>query len=231
MENFNEMVERFKNELLIAARRNPEAFNSQVRTQNNAEARPQNNAEARPQNNIEKGQQNNIKTMPQSNNETEIMTEFEEPIVITKNVPREIKVHESYEEFMREHPKEGYFSAKVFVGNQALPLSGARVVISKKLKDYDEILFDGFTDKNGMIDSIILPASSRELLEEENKYKPCAMYRVTVTHPEHIKSVYDNISLFDSMRLLQGVNMIPIKEAGNGQYYFWFDKNTDDDCQ
>ncbi|MPN00199.1 hypothetical protein SDC9_147393 [bioreactor metagenome] len=200
MSNFDEMVEKYKKELMTIAKKNPQSNVSIV------QAKP-------------KDTENSLITVHKQ----------EDTAKKAQNGSREIKIYESYDDFKNEQTDDGSMTVKVYVANQAMPLKGARVVISKALKNYDEILFDGYTDHNGMIENVVLPASSRELLEEENKHKPCAMYRVTVTHPDHVKSVHDNISLFDSMQLVHHVNMIPISEAGEDQYYTWIDENNDDE--
>lgn len=106
---------------------------------------------------------------------------------------------------------EGSIKIKVFTGNEAFPVMSALV----KVLDGEKILFQEFTDQNGMVDEIRLPAPSRTISESPGNGKGYATYRVIVSHPRFNTVVLKDVPVFEGIESIQPVALEPINNNGS----------------
>ncbi len=114
-------------------------------------------------------------------------------------------------------PNTGFGTLKiqVYAADQAYPISVANVEVTKS-KD-DNVLFQGYTDLSGVVDDIRLPAPSRELSETPTETKPYSQYDLNVSHPKFISRKYTNIPIFEGMKSVQTVQLVPNDAGSNEQ--------------
>lgn len=114
---------------------------------------------------------------------------------------------EDYKNFIDANPKKGTLKIRAFAANQAVPISGLGIVISKNIGNNNIIFFEGFTNESGVIENINLPAP---LLDTNNMNIPnSTTYDITATYePNNIKQVY-KVSMYDSIYVIQNINIVP----------------------
>lgn len=124
--------------------------------------------------------------------------------------PRKYK---NYEDFLSRNPSSGFLKVQVSAADESFPISNALVEVVAKLEDGDRTMFTGYTDIDGIVDNIRLPAPNSSFsLEENNTTEPYAVYNITVSHPNFASSQYDNAPVFDSIKSVQPVELVPLTD-------------------
>ena len=105
---------------------------------------------------------------------------------------------------------------QVTSGGRSYPIINAIVKVSVPLETGDREIFSGYTDINGVVDNIVLPApdSSYSLDEQNTTVEPFAVYEVTVTHPDFAKSEFFNVPVFANIKAIQPARLVPLTETG-----------------
>jgi len=105
---------------------------------------------------------------------------------------------------------------QVTSGGRSFPIINAIVKVRIPLDTGDREIFSGYTDINGVVDNIVLPApdSSISLDENNSTVPPFAVYEVTVTHPNFAKSEFFNVPVFANIKAIQPARMVPLTETG-----------------
>ena len=104
----------------------------------------------------------------------------------------------------------GTLKIMAYTGNESFPVETALV----KVRDENgKVLFEGYTDRNGIIESITLPALSEKLTDESREGKVFNTYELTVSHPSYRTVVLKEVPIFDSVKSVQPVDM----EIGSGE--------------
>lgn len=121
----------------------------------------------------------------------------------------EFKNSEAYKKFIDENSTEGMLKIQAYTANQAYPLEGVEIEISKNIDGKKIVFFTGTTDTSGIIDNIMLPTvKSKEDInsKEDILYTE---YHITASYPRnHVKKEYD-VSMFDNIKIIQPIR-IPI---------------------
>lgn len=119
-------------------------------------------------------------------------------------------------DFEIRNGSQGMLRVQVFAADRSFPISGARVTVDVPFMTGGRELFSGVTDADGIADNIVLPAPDRSLsLDEDNTAEPFALYNVRVTHPNYAAGEYENIAVFDSVKSIQPVRLVPLTQSGN----------------
>ncbi|MDD6275668.1 MAG: hypothetical protein PUB20_02430 [Clostridia bacterium] len=139
---------------------------------------------------------------------------------VPATVPRKYK---DYEDFIARNPSSGLLKVQVFAADESFPISNAFVEVTTNLEDGERTMFTGYTDIDGIIDNIRLPAPSSSFsLNENNTTEPYSLYNITVSHPNFSKAQYENAPVFDSIKSVQPVELVPLtdnqKEPGMNIY-------------
>lgn len=117
----------------------------------------------------------------------------------------------SYEEFLQQNPFTGRLKVQAFRGAQAYPVPHVQVTISRSFTGGDRVFFEGFTDQNGLIDGIELPAPPRGDSLTANGPVNTAVYDLVATHPSYITlratpEVYEGVTAIQPLQMmLKGV--------------------------
>lgn len=138
------------------------------------------------------------------------------PFVADVGNNRETEIYKDYEEFEKQNPEKGLMRVQVTAGGRSFPVINALVRIQIPLETGDREIYSGYTDINGIVDDIVLPApDSRVSLDEDNKtIPPYSVYEVAVTHPDFARSEFFNVPVFAGIKSIQPVRMVPLTETG-----------------
>lgn len=128
----------------------------------------------------------------------------------------ETEMYKDYDEFEQRNRSQGSMKVQVTAGGRSFPIINAVVKVRIPLETGDREIFSGYTDINGIVDNINLPApdSSISLDEDNTTVAPYSVYEVTVTHPEFARSEFFNVPVFSGTKSIQPVRLVPLTETG-----------------
>lgn len=135
---------------------------------------------------------------------------------VTAGEKEKIDTYADYEDFQKKNPSKGSMKVQVTAGGQSYPIINAIVKVRIPLRTGDREIFSGYTDINGIVDNIVLPApdSSISFDEENSTVPPFSVYEVMVTHPNFAKSEFFNVPVFANIKAIQPAQMVPLTETG-----------------
>ena len=121
----------------------------------------------------------------------------------------EFKNSEAYKNFMSENSTEGMLKIQAYTANQAYPLEGVEIEVSKDIDGKKIIFFTGTTDSSGIIDDIMLPTvKSKDDINSKDDIL-YTEYHITANYSRsHVKKEYD-VAMFDNIKIIQPIR-IPI---------------------
>lgn len=120
------------------------------------------------------------------------------------------------QEFLQNNPGKGSLRVQTFASDKVFPVANATVKVTLPLQSGEEVVFEGLTDANGIVDNIPLSAPLKDLSQDPNSdgKVPFATYNVTVEHPRFATAKYLDIPIFDSVKSIQPVELIPLTQFG-----------------
>lgn len=123
---------------------------------------------------------------------------------------------EKYEEYKKTMPKKGFLRVETLSSNGLYPVGNSRVVVCKKLNGDNYCIYDRMTAASGIVDNLELPAPDKNLSmsPERNGMIPYATYDVYVEHPNFVKTIFENVPIFDGITSIQSVDMVPTVNSG-----------------
>lgn len=119
-----------------------------------------------------------------------------------------------YQDFLRDNPGRGYLSIRAYAANQAIPISGLRIVVSTNIDNNRVIFFEGSTNISGVIEGISLPAPrlDQNNLDAPNK----VIYQIESSYiPGNISRVYD-VNMYENISVIQNISIVPDTNMGAG---------------
>lgn len=128
---------------------------------------------------------------------------------MTINISEEDKLKNNlaYQEFIRNNPSMGTLKVRVSSINQALPVEGTLITVSKKIGDDTIIFFNGETDESGMINNIKLPTPIR--VENDEIEPSFTTYQLRAVYKQsNFDKIYD-ISMCCGISVIQNINITP----------------------
>ena len=129
------------------------------------------------------------------------VTELEE------RVQNELLENAALEDFLKENPSRSVLRVQAFRGNQAIPVQGVDVTVSRKLRDgTNYVFYTGTTDESGLVDAIALPAPERQQSVEPGEPHPDAAYQLVARHPE-FETVTATVNIFPGIKTVQPVQL------------------------
>lgn len=188
MHNFEDMIEKYRRELL--------EFSKQSLVHNVTE-------------NTQYRQVRAVMAQPEPQQPESSVPE-EPQAVIAARVP-----FENYEEFLNNNQSRGLLRVQVFSADRTFPVSNASVRVFVPLADGEREVFNGFTDVDGVVDDISLPAPDSSLSFDENStVEPFAVYGLRVARSGFSPAVFTGIPVFDSVKSIQPVELVPVSRSG-----------------
>lgn len=120
-----------------------------------------------------------------------------------------------YEDFTGRNTSRGELKVQVFAADRSFPVNDARVTVIVPFLTGSRELFNGTTNADGIIEGIILPAPDKSLsLDEDNTAEPFALYNIRVSHPDFADSEFTGVPVFDSVKSIQPVELVPLTQSG-----------------
>ncbi len=112
----------------------------------------------------------------------------------------------TYREFLQQNPAEGFLKIQASRAQKALPTPNVEISILQQFSDQRVLFFRGKTDKDGLIDNIILPAPPLlDSLQSEDAGQG-ALYQVFAYHPEFVPESHE-IEIFEGITSILPVTM------------------------
>ena len=123
---------------------------------------------------------------------------------------------DNYEEFMDKNRSQGILRVQAYSADRTFPVPKALARVYISLADGERELFQGLTDVDGIIDNISLPAPDSSISFDENStVAPYATYVLRVSKPGYSAAIFNGIPVFDSVKSIQPVEMIPLSADGS----------------
>lgn len=134
----------------------------------------------------------------------------------SRSIPGEFvePVYDSYEDFLRKNSGSGTIRFNVYTASEALPIAGAKCLVTKMLSEKEHIFYTLITDISGRTPPSSLPAPSKELSQDsENKIQPFALYDAYISKEGYADVKITDIPIFDGVASIQQVQMIPVPDG------------------
>lgn len=113
-------------------------------------------------------------------------------------------------EFEANNLGSGTLEFRVSSAREALPITGAAVVVTAIINGKNYQMFNDTTNLSGETAPQNLPAPSRSLSQNsENNVQPFSLYDATVEKDGFVRVVLKNIPIFDGVQSIQRVAMVP----------------------
>ena len=119
----------------------------------------------------------------------------------------EFKDSSTYKNFININNGKGILKIEASTANEAYPLEGVEIIISKKLDGNKVIFYKGVTNNSGIIDGIILPTRKIEKEVEDVSDIVFTTYDLVASYPKYdMKKEYD-VSIFDNIKVIQPITI------------------------
>ena len=114
---------------------------------------------------------------------------------------------EEYKDFLKNNPSRGYLNIRAYAANQAIPISGLRIVVSTNINNNRVVFFEGSTNQSGIISGIDLPAPR---LDPNNLDAPSwTVYEIEATYiPDNTTKKY-RVNLYENVSVIQNISIVP----------------------
>lgn len=126
------------------------------------------------------------------------------------------------EEYSIKNPKRATIQAQTLTARRTIPVKGAKVSICKRLEDGKYKIAEGTTDESGQTEDIEVPAIDKQYSEQPGPEQAYSFYDITVTHPEFTDIVITEVPVFEGIRSIQTVDMVPKAAAPDGTEYIQY---------
>lgn len=126
--------------------------------------------------------------------------------------------YDSYEQFIKRNIGRGTIVFRVYAARGALPIKGARCILSKQIAGEAYEIASMLTNESGHTPPQTLPAPSKELSQQpENMVQPFALYDATVKKDGYADVILRDIPVFDGVQSVQRVAMIPDEDENESE--------------
>ena len=109
----------------------------------------------------------------------------------------------------------GHLQVRVSTENQAIPIPGAVITVTRTTDTQPELIRTIIADSNGQTPLLDLPTKDRRLSLEPNHPEPYAAYTVDVTANGYFAKRFVNVPIYGGVTAIQNVSMIPLPEQGD----------------
>lgn len=174
-----------EDKVAFSAGREPRESEIDVRESENAVVQKDPESMGRPEDNMNQGTGETISTFP-------------------------VSTYSTYEEFEAANTGGGSLVFMVFTAREALPVKGAAITVTTRIDGEPHEMFKAVTNQSGETEAMTLPAPSKELSQDfDNEIQPFSLYDATVSRDGFTKVILRDIPVFDGVRSIQRVAMIP----------------------
>ncbi len=210
MNGFDLMIERYKKELIDAKKRSIlkelEETTSQPYSESTAVLPANASLEVQNTETAETAQPKSHDSAEQTYETYEEGSEKSDAVFLSENTSERKKEAKDEEEPVSPESL-GSLKVQVFVADRAYPVSSARVVVTEK--STGRVCFDGYTDTDGSIGKLLLPAPERSSSQTPQEKPPYAQYDIVVSHPGFQSRKYLGVPVFAGVESIQNIQLIP----------------------
>ena len=122
-------------------------------------------------------------------------------------------VYADFADFESKNTGRGTMAFRVYTAREALPVIGAKVIITKQIGGEMHTFSTLTTDMSGQTAPITLPAPEKNLsLDSGNKIQPFSLYDAVVEKNGFAAIRYTGIPVFDGVNSIQRAAMVPTEE-------------------
>ena len=141
---------------------------------------------------------------------------------ILKSFPENQDIHTAenlseFDEYLAANPSKGFIQVQVYSGRSPIPISGAKVTVSKTLSD-KYVLSTVYTDRNGHTPTIPLPAKPAAMSQTPEGVIPYTTYDILIEKENYLNVSNLNVPIFDGILSIQPVRM-NADTGGGGDVY------------
>ncbi len=141
-----------------------------------------------------------------------------QPLETQTNGAREMLPEREYvdlRDYYNINNRRGTLRFRVYTAREALPVSGAKIDVTKVIGNDKHTFYKLTTDISGNTPIVYLPAPSSELSQQpENTTQPYALYDVYITADNFRDVSIKNLPIFDGILSEQSIAMIPMIAGG-----------------
>lgn len=116
----------------------------------------------------------------------------------------------AYMEFMNNNKGMGYLRIRAYAANQAVPITGLKILVNKKINGYNVNFFEGYTNESGVIDNISLPAPIQD--SNDLVIPKSTEYEVMATNDNANLTFIVNV--YDKLYVIQNIGIVPKMNLG-----------------
>lgn len=203
MNSFDSMIERYKKELIDAKKR---SMAEQLKEVSKEEAAVAVSTEPQTETEID-----SAPVAAEEHREEEPQPQKKEPeeaaAAPDESEENLVPQSEPTEESKGEPQSLGALKVQVFMAGRAYPVSSSNVIITGKDK---KVYFDGFTDTNGAIPRLLLPAPKKQFSQSPQETPPYSQYDIFVSHPRFQSRKYLGVPVFAGVESIQNIQLLPL---------------------
>ncbi|MBQ8132754.1 MAG: hypothetical protein IJ193_09715 [Bacilli bacterium] len=118
-----------------------------------------------------------------------------------------LKNDADFMEFMQNNPGYSTLKIRASAANEAYPISGVKVVVTRIIGTNEVIFFDGETDSSGMINNIILP--SPKAIQNDLEVPQFTEYQVSAIDDNYGYNKTFQVSVCCGITVIQYINITP----------------------
>ena len=112
---------------------------------------------------------------------------------------------DTYKDFINRNSSLGYLNIRAYAANEAIPISGLNVTVSKIINNEKVIFFEGSTDSSGSINSISLPTP---IISSNDQEIPASIeYDIMAVYEN--QSLYFKVLMYSNIVVNQNINIVP----------------------
>lgn len=120
----------------------------------------------------------------------------------------------------------GFLQIRVSSGRDALPIEGARVVVSRPEETDNGNRLVLVTDVDGMTSFIALPTVDKSLSQSPGVKEPFSTYSIRTEAPDQLTVINLHVPIFDGVSSIQRVDMVAPEENYSGDGLVIFDEQV-----
>lgn len=120
------------------------------------------------------------------------------------------KEYADLDEFLKVNPGQGRLRFRTYTARNALPVPGARIIVTKVIGGSCHTFYDLTTDSSGQTPEVALPAPSSKLsLDPQVPVQPYSLYDADINAAGFIPISVRSLPVFEGILSLQRVALVP----------------------
>lgn len=120
------------------------------------------------------------------------------------------QVFQTFDEFLRANPRQGSVQFRTYTARNALPVAGAKIIVTKAIGGKPHTFYTLTTDISGQTEEVILPAPPVALSQKpDSGVQPYSLYDADITAEGFRPVNVRGLPVFEGILSVQRAAMIP----------------------